>query len=235
MTESLFEGVPGPSPWYLPIGGEVLPGFRWHSPGDRARSSGKTLLVGSEGPVAVLGFYNYVVRLNDATLLLWRQPEVNAGPTAPVVLTLLKPHTLSVLTGDLDALFERMDERGEPLLVAGQPSSRCLIPTSGPGPNATIRFPSEMRQLTELLILCRSSIANETPSWQRFDLALLVAHPSRSSVHIYPQDWFNDGTHDYGYQWVTRVARNVKTGHVHGEGIRISPFVLDDSLRRLRT
>ena len=70
------------------------------------------------------------------------------------------------------------------------------------------------------------------PSWERADLALMVACPRECTVQLYGQDWFNGGGLDYGYQWVTRVARDPKTGKVRGEGIRISPFVLDTSLRQ---
>jgi len=67
----------------------------------------------------------------------------------------------------------------------------------------------------------------------RVDLALLVAHPRTSSYRLYSQDWFNSLDLDFGYQWVTRVARHPETGRVHGDGIRIHPFVLDDLLRGL--
>ena len=43
-----------------------------------------------------------------------------------------------------------------------------------------------------------------------------------------------DGRVDLGYQWVTRVAGEQVTGCIHGDGIRISPFTLDETLRNLR-
>jgi hypothetical protein len=82
------------------------------------------------------------------------------------------------------------------------------------------------------LILCHSSAIEESPRGERSNLALLVAKPRTGIYELYPQDWFNSAGLDYGYQWVTRVARDPKSGRIHGEGFRIRPFVLDDTLRR---
>ena len=62
---------------------------------------------------------------------------------------------------------------------------------------------------------------------------LFVLCPKEGRVEVYPQDWFNEGNLDYGYQWVTRVARDSISGKIFGEGIRISQFVLDSSLRQV--
>lgn len=48
-----------------------------------------------------------------------------------------------------------------------------------------------------------------------------------ASVRVYPQRWFTAEACDLGYQWITRVAREPRTGRLVGDGIRISPFVLD--------
>jgi hypothetical protein len=59
----------------------------------------------------------------------------------------------------------------------------------------------------------------------------MLLNPGSGTLRLYPQDWFNDGRVDLGYQWVTRVARDPETGRIHGDGIRIDPFSLDDSMR----
>ena len=80
------------------------------------------------------------------------------------------------------------------------------------------------------MILCHSSAVEATPTSELNNLALLVARLSAGTYELFPQDWFNSANLD-GYQWVTRVARDPQTGRIHGDGIRISPFVLDDTLR----
>jgi len=97
------------------------------------------------------------------------------------------------------------------------------------GEDITAAFPKELQTLEELLILCNSSAVSR-PEGMSAGLALLVARPRQGIFRIYPQDWFNDADLDFGYQWVTRVARDPETGRVFGEGFRIAPFELDDTL-----
>ena len=45
-------------------------------------------------------------------------------------------------------------------------------------------------------------------------------------VEVLPQKWFTGDAFDLGYQWITRVVRDSRTGRLVGDGIRISDFVL---------
>jgi len=109
VSEDLFDRVPGPSPWYLRKNAPVIEGFRWQSAEDS--KPGKTLLVGSDGPVAALSFYNYVMALDESTLLVWNQGVglSEVSPTAPVRLFVIEPNRLRPIDGDLISLFMRMD------------------------------------------------------------------------------------------------------------------------------
>jgi len=94
-------------------------------------------------------------------------------------------------------------------------------------------FPKEIQAVDELLILCDSSAIAPREDGINANLALLVAKPRQSIYQLYPQDWFNSSDLDFGYQWITRVARDPQTGRVHGERFRPKPFELDESLRQL--
>jgi len=65
------------------------------------------------------------------------------------------------------------------------------------------------------------------------DLRLWSLKPHENVINVYPQNWFNRGAYDFGYQWVTRVARDPSTGKIIGDGIRIRPFVLDDTFENI--
>jgi len=54
---------------------------------------------------------------------------------------------------------------------------------------------------------------------------------SENEVEVVPQDWFNNGAYDFGYQWITRVARDPETRRILGEGIRLGFFRLDATFR----
>jgi hypothetical protein len=204
----------------------------WQSAGDTALSSGKMLLVGVDGPVAIFNFYNYVMPLDDCSFLVWHQRWTGAPPTEPVRLLIVRPDQLPPLGNDLDPLMEQMN-RDTAILILGATCAELTLSSGNVVDELRVEFPEQLRSLDELLILCHSS-GIETPCSGGSNLALLVARPRKSTYRLYPQDWFNSGGLDYGYQWVTRIARDPLTRHIHGEGVRIAPFVLDDSLRRLR-
>ncbi len=232
MSFTVPKNTPGPSPWYLRDCGSPAPGFRWRDAGDGPETSGKTLLVAAAGVYAILGFQNYVLPLSNGRVIVWHQRVAQSGPTEPVVLTVLQTQQLSPLSGSESGLCKMMKERDLPLLYDGEPEYVLRLDTTAPRQD-NIEFPEPLSDLDELLILCHSSHAQAEPSWETSNLALLIARPRLGRIEIYPQDWFNTGGLDYGYQWVTRVARDPHTGRIHGEGIRISSFVLNEDLRSL--
>ena len=69
----LFDDAPGPSPWYSAPGHLACEGFRWQAVENGSTAAGKTLLVGDEGPVAILNVENYVKFLGPSRLLMWHQ------------------------------------------------------------------------------------------------------------------------------------------------------------------
>jgi hypothetical protein len=184
------------------------------------------LLIGPNGPVAILNLYNYVMTMDESSLLIWHQEAGDRVSTGPVRLLIIRPGLLKPLA-DLDSKLEAMNRTGPgpKVITGGNPCAEIRLPTVGTNDGRHIVFPEQFQSIDELLILCQTS---PTPQ-----LALLIANPKRSFYRLYPQDWFNSSDVDFGYQWVTRVARDPVTKRVHGDGIRIAPFTLDDSLRRL--
>jgi hypothetical protein len=226
----ITNSTPGPSPWYLRLpGAPCIDGFRW----EECKGTGgvKTLLVGPQGPVAALGFQNYVKVLDAETLLIWFQrPRRHGEPTPPVELLILRPREMDLLRGDLDFISIPASER--PILLQSEPIAQSELNTTRVVEDLRAEFPSHLRSCDELLLLCSSSAIGNGPVFTG-DLALLVAKPSQSTYRLYPQDWYNRLETDFGYQWVTRIARDPRTGRIHGDGIRIGAFVLDETLRRV--
>jgi hypothetical protein len=233
IPDPLFDWVPGPSPWYFSSDTPATKGFRWQRAGDKSPAAGKTLLIGNRGPVAVLNVYNYAMILDESTILIWHQSRNSndASPTPPVRVFVIEPNRLSPFGEDLSTLYERMYVQKEQLALGGSPLALMSLSTTNIEDETSIKFAAQLESLDELLILCQSSGIRSEPAWDLGNLALLVANPKQSKYRLYPQDWFNAGGLDYGYQWVTRVVRNNQTGQIHGQGIRINPFILDDSLR----
>ena len=231
-SSRVLESAPGPSPWYLRTGHPEVPGFVWTDGGDSKEAAGATLLTGADGPVLILDFHNYVQLVDRQTLLVWHQRVVPSGPTHPVVLRIFAISKLSRLEGGVDELCVAMRQNGTPLIASGPPQWEVSLPTTVVGERRNWAVPAPLDDAEELLILCYSSAIDESPMAERSNLALLIARPPEGTYELYPQDWFNNGGLDYGYQGVTRVARDPESKRIHGEGFRIGPFVLDDTLRR---
>jgi hypothetical protein len=165
------------------------------------------------------------MRLDSSTLLIWNQ-----GPQAKVHLHVIRPNLLPPFEDNLETEIVRMEKAGARLALPDTPVASMNLNTSVIDECMSAAFPAELQNIDELLVLCTSS-AIAIRGATKASLALLVAKPKQSSYQLYPQDWFNSADLDFGYQWVTRVARDPQTGRVRGEGFRINPFELDDTLR----
>jgi len=234
-SKVLFDGVPGPTPWYARPGSPAIEGFRWEQTSERWPKGDKTLLVGAAGVVAVLDFYSYVMRLDSSTLLIWNQRNgTKSEGSQPVHLVVIRPSLLPPFGDGLAREIQQMEAVGARLAILDKPVASMSLNTGIIGEDVPSIFPKELEAIEELLILCNSSAIGIQDA-TKANLALLVARPRQSTFRLYPQDWFNSADLDRGYQWVTRVTRNPETGRVHGEGFRIDPFELDDTLCRLVT
>lgn len=85
---------------------------------------GKYLLVGLPGPVAILGFQNNVMMLDESSLQIWHQSQKETSPSEPVRLLVIQPALLSALESNLDSLYKRMNAEHLPAPDRRQHPSR---------------------------------------------------------------------------------------------------------------
>ncbi len=229
-----MRAAPGPSPWYLSgdsprIQTACGPG-RWVAAGEDKDTAGKTLLQAGGKTLAVVAMYNYVLALDSFTLVIWTQVPVKKGNTAPVHMAAFDCRQLEPLDNPRQICAD-MPLGGAWKIAAGV-IAEIDIPTTEVG-SQKLEFPPPLAGLDEILILANSSGVSQGDS-TRMDECLLIAKPRVGTVELIPQDWFNDGGFDFGYQWVTRVARDCRTGCIVGDGIRLGTFMLDKSCRHIR-
>jgi hypothetical protein len=95
-----------------------------------------------------------------------------------------------------------------------------------------IKLPEPFKEAGELLLLAQSTAAGGK---SQSNLCLFILRPAAETVEVIPQDWFNEGlTFDYGYEAVTRVARDPRTRKIVGDGVRLEGiFVLDGTNRQV--
>jgi hypothetical protein len=80
-----------------------------------------------------------------------------------------------------------------------------------------------------LLLAARSPSSDDDPA-----LAIYVWEPGNGTVTVLPQGWFTRAAHDLGYEWVTQIARDPKSGRIFGTGIRVGSFELEDDGMTIR-
>jgi hypothetical protein len=230
--DSALEHAPGPSPWYLRRPGtEIRSGsvtLHWRDADEKAPFTGKMCLVGPDGGnLAVLDFGCYVQQLPSGTVILWhheRADAVNDKLRNPRIHFIALDPTLLTPIGDLTTACESLAARHLGVYVPSGTVAETWVSAALPAGSYHPVFPDVMREADELLVLAVPELDQ---------LALYVINAAHGRIEVHPQDWFNQANLDYGYQWVTRVAREPTTGRIQGEGFRIDPFVLDATHRRL--
>ncbi|MHC4212987.1 MAG: hypothetical protein ACYSWP_06375 [Planctomycetota bacterium] len=220
--DKVILSVPGPSPWYL-----------LSSSSPKVKNCNGELncvelengYVGLNTPdgstVAVFGFYCYVLPLPNYHFVVWYEKN-NFVKFHIIDTAKLKP------VNNISEQLRCMKDKQESFLASDGEIGSLNIPNHLSEGTHTVCFPGALETVKELLVLYHNNIYPE-----KTDLCLMIAKPKNGSVEIIPQDWFNKGEYDFGYQWPTRVARDQDTNKIYGEGVRLGRFVLDDSGRNI--
>ena len=232
--DDVLRDAAGPSPWYLRAFPAKLEGFILEDVGDSDPSEGMILLKNlREEIVAIFNMYCYVLPIGVDRLLVWYQPYRRRNGeymhSNSIEFVVLYPNQLSAIA-DVQKTLEQI--ASQKLYVFTE--SELIEFRISSNVNAGVykaRFASELLEIEELLILGKGIPAEEAKT--QINLCIFRLMPLKGLYEVIPQDWFNNGDLDYGYQWVTRVAREPKSGKIYGEGFRISSFVLDDSNRQV--
>jgi hypothetical protein len=227
--------TPGPSPWFLnapwsrirTAEGEWL----WqpfHSP----NPSGPYRLLRPDGcTVLFLSMYCYVHPLPNDRILVWYEAGRfdDVSRVSPcLVFTILELATMipfevqQEIVSDVAVNRERLQFRG------GLVSSFDLSTTVWDGTHV-ISPPDEFSCIGEILALAEAGSKGSDMC-----RAIFVCDFGKGQTTVLPQKWFNDGSYDFGYQWITRVQREPSSGQIVGEGTRIRNFKLDTTGMRIQ-
>jgi hypothetical protein len=234
--KQVFFSAPGPSPWFLRASHNTITttagDWIWHSSEDR-RFVGTTQLVSPAGDtVLLLGFHCYVLLIESSQLLIWHETR-NEGPGAgsPVALnfTILDlPILKKISVSETDA--ESLHAPNRPFLFSGTSVAEFRFDTRVEEGLYPISPPAEFRKLPEILALGEYGPRNPRTCYgENIARAVFVFRFDINQVEVLPQDWFNCGNYDFGYQWIARVGREQGTGRIVGEGVRLGTFRLDAS------
>jgi hypothetical protein len=222
-AKRLLATAPGPCPWYLPLGSPFVDS-RWGPLTWRKIGNAPALVDPSGAARFLLGMYGFAIKLASTRMLVWYQHAdavhfhvVNVDALEPIESVkqcnaLMELHRLPWIAFDLTPTREAHDV--------------VSVPIRSDGGTRAVGFPSEMDGIEELAFF----VAGNRPG---SGTQLWVARPSHGLLDVHPQDWFNDGSFDFGYQWPTRATRDAQSGRFVCEGIRLDHFVLDDMCRNV--
>jgi hypothetical protein len=217
----------GPSPWGFVNHSVTVQGnsyrFKETTAGNR-NLSGLISMQSSDGStLLILDFYCYARILADGITLLWRETE-NKIVFERFYLSSLQPIGDPLTT----AKTVRKKKLGYSPLSISQHWE--ISPYLSAGTQHSLDIPYDWSPFEETLVLTDHADSN---GFDKMARAILAFDWSKRQVEVFPQDWFNQGSYDFGYQWITRVARR-SDGTIVGDGIRLGSFELDESNRQIK-
>ena len=241
-----LEDTPGPSPWYLISHGPVFQDKKteWL---DAARSLnpvksflfkkkliGKTFLKIDSVLKMIFDFQCYVKKISDTTFLVWyEQNDSNTNnPDTKIIINLFNIKKIR----PIKLIYSPLNKMNliNKIYFSGESSGKIEIDKNFREGTCKLQVPDIMKNLDELLIYAHSTgdglISN---GFNQSNIALYIINFKNQTLEIVLQDWFNFGPFDFMYQAPSRVRRNEYTKEIYGDGIRISPFLLDETNKKI--
>jgi len=235
VAEKLIDKAAYLTPWYLHKDRPIL--FKDKQQLNfKSESETITLNDSQQNCYGVIEIYSYILPSDDnQSFLIWsRSLEKKIG---------LQTITLQYYTTDSLIKFDNKDEaivdtknRKLPFQFNCMPSAEFSFNFNPNNSEQKVDFPKELKKFKQVLLITELDNLYFNPNPDNFwhNTTILELQFETGWIFNYPQDWFNKGNTDFGYQWITRAIRNPKTNLIEGQGIRISDFVLDETGRQLK-
>jgi hypothetical protein len=220
-----LDDSPGPLPWYGRTAGSRLYSHGLELEWTYSEEIHRSLLIkrtdsgqsGAHLPVfGVAKTYTYVKSLPGDRFSLWWQERSGSAMGA----IQFRVYDSAVLHEIHNWRSEGTDA-SENLIGAPELCTFAITSALDDGLNR-VTFPSQFSCDVEILVL-----VNRIEDG--IDICIWSIDTKSQTIFVMPQRWWNNSDADFGYQWITRVAREHISGLIVGDGIRISPFVLDAS------
>jgi hypothetical protein len=234
-NQKLMDDSPCLAPWYftkdnptLVRGNKVL---TWKAIG----SSGIMSLIDAEGNTYVLlNMGCYILPSKDnKSFLIWDRDLAETVGLQAIKIFYYELDKLQPIVGR-DRVISQIENEKKEFYFSGDPTAKLEFAFNPREDAMKFDFPNEFKQFGEFIFLTELDNLYDQPDNQTYwhNTTMLLIRADTGWVFNYPQDWFNKSNCDFGYQWITRAIRNPKTNFIHGQGIRLDDFVLDDTNRQ---
>jgi len=220
----------GPSPWAFTnlstTAGGAKYRFKETAEGDGELAGLTSLLDAKGATLLIFDFQCYARILDDGTIFLWR--EAGEKELKRIIFDCFSISSLRSVSNPLATATELREKK---LGIAPLPTSQHWEFSSRVEPGVhQLSIPHDWSRFDETLVLADFAESNYFDMMAR---AIFAFDWRKRQVEIIPQDWFNNGNYDFGYQWIARVARRTD-GSIVGEGIRLGSFELDETHRQVK-
>lgn len=228
--ESLRELIgqaPGPAPWYYGpqrVFSSDVGVLNWK----QLPREGSALVDTQGNYRLILSFYCYAMPISRSRILIWYEAGEPPHPLAGIEILLLEISDLTPL--EKTTAEARMPRaQGPKIIFNGRPVASVMVPAAVKAGLNRFVFPPPLKTLPEVLMLGdNASIAGTG-----MKRSIYCMRPNDGNIEVLPQDWFNLGNFDFGYQWITKVVRDPDSGRICGTGIRLKSFILDENGRQV--
>jgi hypothetical protein len=125
---------------------------------------------------------------------------------------------------------------GDPVIYESGLLAEVDLPSDWESGLQRFEFPAAMSEIPELLVLIHAiqgwSPALPKSAWKSRRMTVIYAvRASRSEVEALPLDWAR--SIEGRFHWIARVARDLTTGNIVGDGAGVRPFLLDNRAKLL--
>lgn len=236
----LFDKAPALCPWYfketsprLTRLGQVLR-WRWVEK-IGSEYAGAFILADQTGTCfGILKTYTYLLPgPGHDTFLVWPRTNDAAAGRPEIKLSLYATDMLLPIQNHEERILKLRDAKTEFFYFNPEPQKTISIPLNADAEHSNHEFPAEFKPFPEFCAVTDIPGLYGDPNKRWDNSAIVLIKPQDNRIQVYPQDWFNKSDADFGYQWITMAVRNPATGLIHGQGIRIGDFILDETKRQI--
>jgi len=235
---NLIDSAPYLAPWYF---GKDKPqlfkdgkALSWKQVSEKY--SGILALIDSEDKCyALLDMVTYLLPASDGkSFLIWQRDLEKVIGLQTIEILYFEVDKLQIITNYNDAIVS-MREKKQLLSFTVGPTSTLSFKMNPIEDSIKIDIPPDFKKFEEFIFITEleNLYINPDPKAYWHNTTMLLINTNTGLVFNYPQDWFNKSNEDYMYVWITRAIRDPATKRIHGQGIRLPDFILDETNRQI--
>jgi hypothetical protein len=236
----LFDNAPYLCPWYF---NETNPKLTKHNEPLKWKwiekigeeYVGVSTLVDQRGRCfGIVKTYTYLLPgpTNDE-FLAWSRTSSKPSGSPEIKMSLYATDMLQPIENSEELVLKYKDSKVDFFYFNGEPKTTIPIALKPEVEYIHYEFPAEFKSFPDFCAVVDVPELYKDGNEKLNNTAILLLKPNEKKIYVYPQDWFNKSDADFGYQWITRAAINPSSGLLHGQGIRISDFILDKTGRQI--